>query len=100
MEENKENLFVSYLYNVLEAKDEKDFDSKLQSLGDEDIATLQKDFEEQYSNMQVQKQQLGGKLESIKHLKKGGKLGKSDCPCNKIVLKKVGGKIVEECKCK
>jgi len=99
MDQDKQNLFLSFLYNVVKATDQKDFETKLKGLSEEDISSLQEEFEKQYDESQTQKKELGGKLLHLAKLKRGGKFKKMDCPCGKTELKKVGGKVVEECAC-
>lgn len=96
MDDNKQQEFVSWLSDKLQAKDQNDLQKKLQTLGDDGIKKAYDQFmdesqdsednggQDQDPDSGVQSNKAGGQLQYIKCLQafaKGGMLEASKCGC-------------------
>ena len=80
MEEKEQQEFISWLSDQLQATDQKDFESKLQQLGEDGI----KDAHIKFKQAKVKQYMSGGSLEKIKELNEFKR---------KVTLNQTGGKI-------
>ena len=66
MDEREQQEFISWLGEYLQAKDQSDFEQKVQQLGEEGIKEAHLNFKKS----KIKQYMTGGKLERIKELQK------------------------------
>lgn len=90
--EDKQQEFIAWLGEKLQAQDEGDLKKKLEGLGKDEIRQAYEQFLSEADNT-VASARLGGKLEYIECLKQFKKGGSIDCGCGGMKIKSKGGKL-------